>query len=688
MALFLFLFIFFSYSKNVIAPPISEIDYLSDLSFWDNIIQLLNLTPIRQYFWINLLRIFYFIELFLFLIVFKYQNEAIKFIIKIIRKINIKKVDERYSKFSCIIYKNLDKHYVFALIFFVILTIVFTYPLVFSIFDRIPMGAYSEKPIEFSPSEKYDWKYFSDGLYHIFYVWWFKKALVDLKTNPFFCPYIFAGIYNSSNTFLSTISPFQGFLSVPFTIITNNPIFAYNMVILLSFIFSAISMYFLIFYLTKNRIASLFSGTAFAFCTYRIVFMSSGALNMLGTYFIPLIVLFFIKIFREKELKNTVILSFLIFLQFLTDFQYTYFTLMLLFLLFLFELNFETTKRLFYTIVFSFLLIIYPFITARNVLIEEKAPPGFSIKDASGMSSTTTAFFYKISPGMELTPDTFGIAISLNYLGIILVILSILSFFILYKNKEVAFWSIIAIFFMILSTGTFTNAWILNYTKILSIQLKDLAPFNFLWKYLPYFSFLRGPSRFSIITLISVCITSSIFYSTIIKKAKFKIKDLIGVFILIFIIFDLKLSPIATIKPILTQEAYLWLKQQPGDFTILEYPLFPHAHSVNKLYLIHILIHEKKIVNGYSTFISSKYQNVLPILNNITSEEAYELLKNYNVKYVLVHPYLIKLTNEIETPGYQDIQRFLYVVNNNFNITNSHLKLVKVFDDTIVYEVK
>ncbi|MCW1296096.1 MAG: hypothetical protein OH319_00245 [Candidatus Parvarchaeota archaeon] len=686
-----------SYSKEILAPIIPQIDYSSDFSIqiFNEPIQLLNIGPLEQtYFLLSLLRILYLVELTIFIISFIYREKFIIFVYRLISRIKIKKFDRGYIQFTNRIYKKLEKHYLIALVFFSILTIFLTYPYVFVIFDRIPMGVNAEKPIEFSPSEKYDWKYFNDGLYHIFYIWWFKKALIDLKTNPFFCPYVFAGIYNSSNTFLSTISPLQGLLSVPFTFISNNPIFAYNAVILLSFVFSAMAMYSLIFYLTKNRIAGLFSGVAFAFCGHRIVFMSSGAFNLLGTYFIPLIILFFIKIFRENKLKNAFIFSFLLFLQFLTDFQYMYFTLLLLFLLSLFEFfiekkfNFEKVKHVLYAFILFFLLSSYPLFIARNVLIEEKVPSGFSISDASGLSSTTTAFFYKISPGMKLTPDTFGVAISSEYLGIVLIILSIISFFLFYKNKEIIFWGFIAILFMILSMGTFSNAWILHYTKILDIPLKDLSLFTFLWNNMPYFSFLRGPSRFSIITLISLCIISSIFYTTLIKKIKFKSKDLIGIIILILVILDFTVAPISTIKPILTQKAYLWLKEQPGDFTILEYPLFSHAHVVNKLYLIHIPIHEKKIVNGYSTLISSKYQSILPVLNNITSNEAYELLKKYHVKYVLVHPYLINLTNEIETPGYLDIKNFLDSINHNPNITSSNLTLIKIFDDTIVYEVK
>jgi hypothetical protein len=159
------------------------------------------------------------------------------------------------------------------------------------------------------------------------------------------------------------------------------------------------------------------------------------------------------------------------------------------------------------------------------------------------------------------------------------------------------------------------------------------------------------------------------------------------------LIIDIGVFPLPIFEPDLRYLAYVWLKQQPGNFTILEYPLFLHAHSINQNYMFYITIHQKRTVNGYSDIATPEYEKIYPILNNITSSQALRLLRSFNVKYILVHPYLINFTSESEMHGYDDVVNFLNFINKDKNIIPTEepfttLELVKDFNDTLIYEIR
>ena len=78
---------------------------------------------------------------------------------------------------------------------------------------------------------------------------------------------------------------------------------------------------------------------------------------------------------------------------------------------------------------------------------------------------------------------------------------------------------------------------------------------------------------------------------------------------------------------------YYWLKEQPADFAIAEYPL--DSDSPNEMYKFYQTKHEKKIINGT---IPGTYANKLAqTITKLSEPNIAGVLKWMEVKYVLVH---------------------------------------------------
>jgi len=76
-----------------------------------------------------------------------------------------------------------------------------------------------------------------------------------------------------------------------------------------------------------------------------------------------------------------------------------------------------------------------------------------------------------------------------------------------------------------------------------------------------------------------------------------------------------------------------WLAALPGDAVIMQFPL-TRALSGNTLY--RTKYHGKRAAYGHGTFYPTPYQYAMPVLGSFPSKECLDLLKSWDVKYVLV----------------------------------------------------
>lgn len=158
-------------------------------------------------------------------------------------------------------------------LFYSALTLLFTYPLLFHL-DTLHVGEAG------GDAKSYLWGY-----------WWVERALSS-GNDPFETSAIFHPI--GIGLALHTLSFLQGVVHVPLRALVGN-VAAPNLIVLWTFVATALAMYALARYTGANRAGAFLAGMVLAFCPYRLARLS-GHYDLLGTEWIPLYVLLLMKL--------------------------------------------------------------------------------------------------------------------------------------------------------------------------------------------------------------------------------------------------------------------------------------------------------------------------------------------------------------------------------------------------------
>jgi hypothetical protein len=166
-------------------------------------------------------------------------------------------------------------------------------------------------------------------------LWWVKRALLELHTNP----YVIGEVFHpyGATLYFHTLNLLQDVLALPIIVAFGLPA-AYNSLVLLAFTMSGYSAYRLAFYVLGHdidpeeaaarsepaRLAALVAGAAFTFSSYRFVHLL-GHLDLVSTQWLPLFVLFLLKTWRERGWWNPLWCGLLLAATMLTSFYYAAF---------------------------------------------------------------------------------------------------------------------------------------------------------------------------------------------------------------------------------------------------------------------------------------------------------------------------------------------------------------------------
>ena len=185
-----------------------------------------------------------------------------------------------------------------ALSVFTGLTVVFTYPSIFHISDKV-IGD-------------------GDVWTFLWNLWWMKFSLLNFL-NPFFTDYIFYPVGDS--LFLHAWNYPLSLLSIPLQALWS-PITIYNIFCLFSFILAGYGMYRLARYFGIGFYGALLAGIAFSFCPYHFSHLR-GHFNLIHYQWIPFFILSCVKGFRDGwSFRRTLETSGWLVLVALTDWYY------------------------------------------------------------------------------------------------------------------------------------------------------------------------------------------------------------------------------------------------------------------------------------------------------------------------------------------------------------------------------
>jgi hypothetical protein len=155
-------------------------------------------------------------------------------------------------------------------------------------------------PVSLNPGQMINGRPFEDAFEYVWYLAWYKQALLDLHASPLFQPGIFYP--GGWDLRFAAFPPVYPTLLAPLTALVG-PVTSYNLSLMGTCVFAAYGMYALARALGSNRFGAIFAGIAFAFLPQRSVYLG-GHLNFLtGSMWLPWLLLTLVKAKESERMR-------------------------------------------------------------------------------------------------------------------------------------------------------------------------------------------------------------------------------------------------------------------------------------------------------------------------------------------------------------------------------------------------
>jgi hypothetical protein len=537
------------------------------------------------------------------------------------------------------------------LVFYAIAFIVFTYPLI----------------LDFGSCFISDSK---DGCVFPWNIYNFRDNLLHSK-NPFFTDKIFYPV--GSSLVLHVYAPVSGVVGLLFS----NPVFALNLTVLLSFIFSGLGAYMLCNSYVENRLLSALAGFVYAYCPYKLLHLY-GHYDLMLSATIPFFILFFVKSFTwdcgEKHRRfakprivnqrslGLAIVFFVI--TFFSCYYYTYY-LIIFVMLYLFyygrrlhDVNLFTRNKSVYA-----LLIIVASTLAVGALhfltgLDRTGPTRIGL----GSSTDLVAFFVPSAHSRFLASDAVKY-LRLNvirtnqvestvYVGYAILVFALAYFITHQPRRETPRTKMLS--FM-------TAAYLVFATPIVLVADRIMCAFpTALIHYMPFVKNFRVPYRFNIMLMLFLPMLGCLFLKRYVLPRFPKSLRFILVSALVFLLFiEYMPTPYPMVCRRDVPRVYTHLAAKE-DGVLLEIPFglrdgFRMIGDERTSQMYYQTIHHKKILGGLVSRPSKhifEYFQSQPVVSDILRMEedqswkpaAYgeaqvvDFLETFAVRYIIIYP--------------------------------------------------
>jgi len=190
---------------------------------------------------------------------------------------------------------NFTKNHLIVLLFFSIIALII-FPVFLEIFD----------PSVFPVAGK-------DGYHRLQGIWAYKYYALDLGKIPFIDTVV-------------GVTPYLNILGIPLQMIFST-VDTFKILVLSTVILNGYCLFHLAKYLTRNYPASLLGGVIFAFCSY-VTMHFWGHEGLIVLYWIPIFILFLLKMKETNKIKYSIIVGISFSLIFLSQWYTFFFTLL------------------------------------------------------------------------------------------------------------------------------------------------------------------------------------------------------------------------------------------------------------------------------------------------------------------------------------------------------------------------
>jgi len=500
-----------------------------------------------------------------------------------------------------------------ALGLFALLTLLMSYPTVFKMGSSV--------------------RDYGDPLLNTWIMSWNTQKIIQFDFDDYFDANIF---YPHQRTLAYSEHLFtQSLVFLPAFLLSKNPLWAYNFVLLFSFLTSGFGMFLLARYLTSSFIGAIVAGIIYAFSPF--MFSHLGHIQIITAGGIPLTFLFLHQFFKHEHVKHLLLFTFFYILQVLAN---GYYALYLTLFIGLYILFYIITKNKFRDWRF------WIKISGCVVLVLAAAGPFFRqyilVRQEMGFvrgiqfSTGITSFLAAPPINRIYGPLTLPLVKPERVLfpGICALALALLGIAVLVRRKErgeplvekpVVIYSIILVLSFLFTFGA-------------------KGPYWLLYKYVPGFDGLRATARFHVFVMFSLAVFSAFGIKALFDSVRDRKKALfLGLLLTSLTLVEYLSIPVPLKRvPVKDEipEVYKWLAQEKGDLAILELPLpQPKESSSEEEFFrpYYSTYHWKRIVNGRSGYFPPLYKELKRRWYDHPVEQNLEDLKKLKVNYLIVH---------------------------------------------------
>ena len=499
---------------------------------------------------------------------------------------------------------------------------------------------------------------YNDAWQFVWNFWWFKTALFNLHTNPFYTTYLH--FPDGISLLFHTVNLANTIPAIIFQYIFGE-VQTYNLLVIFNLALTGFAVYLLGLYLTKNKFAGFIAGLIVAFSSYMVVH-AWGHLNLISFGWPVLFILFYLKM--TKKDGNWKLPTIFLIITGLTDWYYFFFVILFVSLHLIYSLiaqrrifEQQFIKNIIITLLLS-LMVLSPYLGTMIYL--KITNPDFNVPGHDPLINSVDLMAFFVPNHTSIWHDLFSDYWErwrlswegVGFIGYSVLALCLFSLIALAKkNKEVIFWGISAFLFFILALGPFLQINGLIYRNI-------TLPYSWLEKCFPLITFSGVPARFAVMMYLSLAMLAALAISSILEERKLWKIIILG---LIVIILGVELLPTRVkYTEIGVPEFYQTMAKDKEYYVVMD------VSTKESKVLFYQTIHQKKLIAGYTSRPTNKTMAFLaetPVISNIYHSLDFsepvdaaadrETLKNYQIKYIIIgyrDKVRLNILQELELP--------------------------------------
>ena len=509
---------------------------------------------------------------------------------------------------------------------------------------------------------------FEDAFESIWYLYWYKHALFDLRVSPLFQPDIFfPGGWDLRFTILPPLYPL---LFSPLTAVVG-PVAAYNLLLIGSCVFAAYGAYRLGRSVGGNVPGGLLAGVAYAFYPNREVYLGGHLNFLLGSMWLPWLLYCLVRAGQSASHRTRwmALAGVGLGMSIGGAWQFVFIS---------------TVAGAVFAVVYLWpkvrrewkswlrpvgMAVGVAVLVAGPLLLNASAVRGrmgesaeFSFENVNRTSVSVERLFVPsaLNPLFwDLARKTFPLwnggdsVVNPGYVTILLAAVGVLGA----RPVKRESWGLLGVLALgvILMLGPTLHVWGQPVTvrlpdaglaQSLPVELRSPdgsmripLPALVLYWVLPAFRSFHGFSRWGAMLSIGLAAMAALGLTHLAKRLNPRWRIWLGVGCSALLLIELNMQPLSVVTTTqqMDREVDRWLAAQPERSVIIEYPL---DYTMRGQSLYYTIAHGQKIVHGTGSVLPESYSGLLAILAQWPGDVTLDRLQAIGVRYILVHAFV------------------------------------------------